>query len=93
VWRPRLEPFHGLARIRIVHAVLAADVAFQRILRRRAQNPLRRAHADPAYGDAARQAQAHNAFDRVSIEAPWLEVDTTEGYRPALSDIAAFVSA
>ena len=93
VWRPQLEPFDGLARIRIVHAVVAADVAFQRILRRKAQNPMRRAHADPAYRDAARQAQSHNAFDRVSIDAPWLEVDTTEGYRPALSDIVAFVSA
>jgi predicted kinase len=93
VWRPRLEPFDGVARIRIVHAVVAADVAFQRILRRKAQNPLRRAHADPAYGDAARQAEAHNGFDRVSIDAPWIEVDTTEGYRPALSDIGAFVSA
>ena len=92
VWRPRLEPFHGLARIRIVHAVVAADVAFQRILRRRAQNPLRRAHADPAYGDGARQAEAHNSFDRVSIGAPWIEVDTTDGYRPALSDVVAFIS-
>jgi predicted kinase len=93
VWRPRLEPFDGLARIRIVHAVVAADVAFQRIQRRKAQNPLRHAHADPACRDAANQVQAHNAFDRVSIDAPWLEVDTTAGYRPALGDIAAFVSA
>jgi hypothetical protein len=76
-----------------VHAVVAADVAFQRILRRTAQNPLRRAHADPTYGDAASQAQAHNAFDRVSIDAPWVEVDTAGGYRPALSDVVAFVSA
>ena len=54
---------------------------------------MRRAHADPVYGDAARQVQAHNAFDRVSIEAPRIEVDTTDGYRPALSDVVAFVSA
>jgi len=93
VWRPQLEPFRGLARIRVVHAVVTADVAFQRILRRRAANPLRRAHADPGYGDAASQAQAHNAFDRVSIDAPWIEVDTTDGYRPALGDIVAFVNA
>jgi predicted kinase len=92
VWSPRLEPFRGLARIRIVHAVVAADVAFQRIQRRKAQNSLRRAHADPGYGEAASQAEAHNAFDRVSIDAPWIEVDTTGGYRPALSDIVAFVS-
>lgn len=93
VWRPRLEPFRGLARIRIVHAVVAADVAFQRIMRRKAENPLRRAHADPANGDAAERARSHNAFDRVSIDAPWIEVDTTDGYRPALGDIVAFVNA
>jgi predicted kinase len=92
VWRPRLEPFRDLARIRIVHAVVAADLAFQRILRRKAQSPLRRAHADPAYGDAASQARAHNAFDRVSIDAPCIEVDTTDCYRPALGDIVAFVN-
>ncbi|HTZ29602.1 MAG TPA: AAA family ATPase [Streptosporangiaceae bacterium] len=93
VWRPRLEPFRGLARIRIVHTVVAADVAFQRIQRRKAQNPLRRAHADPGYGDAASQVEAHHAFDRVSIDAPWMEVDTTDGYRPALRDVVAFLSA
>ena len=93
VWRPRLEPFRGVARIRIVHAVVAADVASGRIQRRRAQNPLRRAHADPGYGDAAGQAEAHHAFDRVSIDAPWIEVDTTDGYRPAMGEVVAFVSA
>jgi predicted kinase len=93
VWRPQLEPFRGLARIRIVHAVVAAEVAFQRIQRRKAQNPLRRAHADPGYAEAVSQVEAHHAFDRVSIGAPWIEVDTTDGYRPALSDVVAFVSA
>jgi predicted kinase len=92
VWRPRLEPFHGLAHIRIVHAVVAADVAFQRILRRKEENLMRRAHADPAHGDAASRTRAHNAFDRVSIDAPWIEVDTTSGYRPALGAIVAFVN-
>jgi predicted kinase len=93
VWRPRLEPFRGLASIRVVHVVVAADVAFQRILRRKAQNAPRRAHADPGYADASSQAQAHNAFDRISIDAPWIEVDTTDGYRPALGDIVAFANA
>jgi hypothetical protein len=51
------------------------------------------AHADPAQGDAQSQARAHQAFDRVAIEEPWIEVDTTDGYRPALSDIVAFVNA
>ena len=92
VWRPRLEPLRGLARFRIVHCVVDADVAFQRSLRRRAENPLRRAHADPGRADAAEHALRHNAFDRVSVDAPWIEVDTTDGYRPGLGEIVAFVN-
>jgi len=80
VWRPRLEPLRSLARLRIVHCVVDADVAFQRSLRRRAQSPLRRVHADPGPGEAAERALRHNAFDRVAIDAPWIEVDTTDGY-------------
>ena len=87
VWRPRLEPLARLARIRVVHCVVSADVALARQLSR--GRGLRRAHADPAGpGTAARQA--HDAFNRVSIDAPWLEVDTTDGYRPGLDQILAF---
>jgi predicted kinase len=92
VWRPRLEPLRGLARFRIIHCVVDADVAFQRSLRRRADNPLRRAHADPDPAGAAEHALRHNAFERVSVDAPWIEVDTTDGYRPGLGEIVAFVN-
>jgi predicted kinase len=89
VWRPRLEPLARLARIRVVHCVVSADVALARQLSRGQDHPLRRAHADPAGpGTAARQA--HDAFNRVSIDTPWLEVDTTDGYRPGLDQILAF---
>jgi hypothetical protein len=67
-----------------------AEVAFGRSLRRREANPLRRAHADPGPADAAERARAHRAFDRLSLDAPWIEVDTTDGYAPALEDIVAF---
>jgi hypothetical protein len=53
---------------------------------------LRAAHADPGSGDAARSTQAHQAFNRVAVEAPWLEVDTTDGYQPGLGEIVAFAS-
>jgi len=92
VWRPRLEPLRDLARLRVVHCVVDADVAFQRSLRRRAENPLRRAHADPGRADAAEHALRHNAFGRISMDAPWIEVDTTDGYRPGLGEIVAFVN-
>lgn len=92
VWRPRLEPLRALARIRIVHCVVSADVAFERSLRRGEENPLRAAHADPGPADAARSARAHQAFSRVAVQAPWIEVDTTDGYRPRLRDVVAFAS-
>jgi predicted kinase len=92
VWRPRLEPLRNLAQLRIVHCMVGTGVAFERRLRRRGQNPLRLAHADPGPDDAAEHALGHNAFDRVSVEAPWIEVDTTDGYRPELKEIVAFVN-
>jgi predicted kinase len=92
VWRPRLAPLRDLAYLRIVHCTVGAEVAFARSLRRRQGNPLRRAHADPGPGDAAEHAQRHDAFDRVSVDAPWIEVDTSDGYRPAFSEIMAFVN-
>lgn len=92
VWRPRLEPLRGLAQIRIVHCLVPPDVAFERSLRRGQENPLRAAHADPGPGDAARSTQAHQAFNRVAVQAPWIEVDTTDGCRPGLGEIVAFAA-
>lgn len=93
VWRPRLEPLASLARIRVVHCTVRADVALERALRRGRDDPLRRAHADPGSGDAAEHDAAHREFRRVSVEAPWLEVDTTDGYRPSFGQILSFVNA
>ena len=90
IWRAGLEPLEGIARIRIVHCVVDAEVAFGRSLRRREGDPLRRAHADPGPADAAERARAHRAFDRLSLEAPSIEVDTTDGYVPGLEQIVAF---
>jgi predicted kinase len=92
LWRPGLEPLRNLAQIRIVHCTVDADTAFKRNLRRREENPLRLAHADPGPHEAAEHALGHNAFDRVSVDAPWIEVDTTDGYRPQLREIVAFVN-
>jgi predicted kinase len=92
VWRPRLEPLRGLAQFRIVHCVVGADVALERIRRRRADDPLRRAHVDSLALYDPTQQTGHETFDRVAIEAPAIEVDTSDGYRPGLDEILAFVS-
>jgi predicted kinase len=93
VWRPRLEPLRGLADLRVVHCVVSHEVAFRRILQRGQGNPVRRAHADPQRDhDVADFARHRDAFDRVSVQAPWIEVDTTDGYRPGLEEILRFVN-
>jgi predicted kinase len=97
VWRPRLEPLLGLAEIRIIHCAVGDDLAWRRILQRAQDHPLRhaqdhplrRAHADPVSEDVSRAA--HRAFTRVDMDAPTLEVDTADGYRPGLDQIVAFV--
>jgi predicted kinase len=82
VWRPRLTRLGDVAEIRIVHCIVNADVAHARTVERAAKDPLRRAHAAPSQ---------IGQFDRVSVDAPWIEVDTTDGYVPALSEVVAFV--
>jgi predicted kinase len=79
LWRPGLEPLRGLARVRIVHCTVQADVAFKRSLQRSEDNPLRLAHTDPRSYDADDFIGRHRAFDRVVVNAPWIEVDTTDG--------------
>lgn len=88
LWRPGLEPLRELAQLRIVHCTVDPDVALERTLRRRRENSVRRAHADPRPQAAA----AHNEFDRVSVDVPWIEVDTTDGYTPELDTVVAFVN-
>lgn len=92
IWRPRLEELSEHARLRVVHCVVSAGLAAERIARRRAAQPLRRAHADAGPEDAAAQARAHAGFRRVTVDAPWIEVDTAAGYRPALAEIVAFIN-
>jgi|HubBroStandDraft_6_1064221.scaffolds.fasta_scaffold292831_2 predicted kinase len=90
IWRTGLEPLAGIAQLRIVHCVADAEVAFRRSLRRREADPLRRAHADPGPADAAERVRSHRAFDWPSLDAPWIEVDTTDSYVPDLEEIVAF---
>jgi predicted kinase len=92
VWRPGLAPLRDLAQIRVVHCVTDAETASMRTLRRWQENPLRRAHADLQPREPTTRSPSTNAFERVSVDAPWIEVDTTDGYAPNLDEVVAFVN-
>lgn len=92
LWRPGLEALRGRAEIRIVHCSVGADVALARRLRRAAEDPVRAAHEPAAALDPVAHRRSHEGFDRVAVDAPWIEVDTTSGYAPALREIVAFAT-
>jgi predicted kinase len=90
VWRPRLEPLRGLVQLRVVHCTVAPDVAAARIIRREQDDPRRRVHASHLRDQAEREA-SHLAFRPVRIDAPALDVDTEDGYRPSFGLILSFI--
>jgi predicted kinase len=81
VWRKGLEPLGGLAEIRVVHCAVDPALAEARARRRGAR---------PVHPDALHRGVP---FDRVALAVPSIEVDTADGYRPGLGEIAAFVRA
>jgi predicted kinase len=92
VWRPRLTPLLPLARLRVVQCTASPEVAFRRMVRRRASSGVRAAHDDPGPTGEADYIRRHQEFDRLSLDAPWIEVDTTSGYRPTLDQVVAFIN-
>lgn len=89
VWRPRLEPLRGLVRLRVVHCTASAETALARIAQREQDSPLRRVHA--GLRDPAGREAAYRAFRPLRIDAPALEVDTEDGYRPSFGLILSFI--
>ena len=88
LWRQGLEPLAELVDLRIIHCEVEEGAARQRLTR------LRSAHGDrsPAVLEALAGGRPFADFDRISIPAPSIVVDTTEGYSPPLSEVVAFVS-
>lgn len=93
LWRPALEPLDDIAAIRIIRCTVAADVAHARIRHRATSDARRGAHDDHGLlRQLASGAQALDDFVSISLPAPTLRVDTTDGYDPAVPDIVAFVN-
>jgi predicted kinase len=81
LWRSGLEPMSELAKLRVVHCTVDVAAARTRIASRRAAaEPGRAAHAEILDLDSLEESFA--AFERISISAPSIVVDTTDGYSP-----------
>jgi predicted kinase len=88
VWRQGLEPLAELAQLRLVQCKVDAAVAHQRYVRRNA----RRAHAVIVGKELEDWQRAYSSFDRVSLPAPSIDVDTSDGYVPDVAEIVEFVN-
>lgn len=86
LWRQGLEPLLPMTDLRIVHCHADPVVARERIERRLAEAPGRKAHADRQLLESL-GTDGPQPFDAISIPAPSIRVDTTDGYRPLLDEI------
>jgi predicted kinase len=91
LWRRGLEPIAGLARLRIVQCHVDAAVGRER-RRAAAEAGAGKAHARLIGDDLEDWQRAYASFERLSIPAPSLDVDTTDGYAPGLTAIVEFVN-
>jgi hypothetical protein len=89
VWTPNLAPLASLAELRVVQCHTDAATARRRVAERVAT---RRVHTDDALLDALKQGDRYSGdFRRVAIQAPAIDVDTTDGYKPTIEELVAFV--
>ncbi len=86
IWRQGLAPLLGSADVRVVRCWVDDDRARERVLDRRAALATRVAHAD------FDQMPAPSTFVPISLDVPTLDVDTADGYSPALPEIVDFVA-
>jgi predicted kinase len=91
LWRHGLEPLTDTARLRIVQCHASPAVGRER--RRSAIDAGGQAAHAKIIGDETEDwERAYASFDRLSISAPSIDVDTTDGLRPALEEIIEFVN-
>ncbi len=94
LWRPGLEPLADLARLRIVRCHVDPAVSFERAAARAVVTQSRLSvHGDSTIGKGtADWARALESFEHISIPAPSVDVDTTDGYDPDLETLLDFVN-
>lgn len=90
LWRQGLDPLTELAELRVVQCHVDPRVGRER--RRAAHDAgAGKAHAQLIGEDVADWQRAYESFERLSLDAPSIDVDTTDGYAPSLVEIVGFV--
>lgn len=84
LWAQGLAHLDGLADLKVVRCGVDDDLARDRMRRRRAEQSTRAAHADLEH------LAGSTTFVSLTLDVPTVEVDTTAGYRPALSAVVEF---
>jgi predicted kinase len=91
LWKSGLEPLAELARLRIVQCHVHPAMARERREAASGEGS-GRFHAR-IIGDTIEDwEEAHAAFERLSLAAPSLDVDTSNGYAPEIGEILRFVN-
>jgi predicted kinase len=88
LWRSGLEPLTELAQLRIVQC--AVDPAVARARRDAGHQGGRTAHARIIGDEVEDWERAIASFERLSIDAPSFDIDTTDGYTPGFDEVVAF---
>ncbi|MDK9496137.1 AAA family ATPase [Streptomyces katrae] len=92
LWRPGLEPLMKIADLRIIRCTTPTAAIAQRITDRAHRDSHRAAHGDKALlADMKAGLYDPDQFVPISLDAPNLLVDTSDGYMPGMAEIQRFV--
>jgi predicted kinase len=89
LWDQGLAPLRGLCDLRVVRCSVPLDLLRARQRQRLADLPTRAAHADLAI---FRERGEEGGWDAIHLDVPTLDVDSSDGYRPGLDQIAHFAA-
>ncbi|MFK0050229.1 hypothetical protein ACIQU4_40240 [Streptomyces sp. NPDC090741] len=94
LWRTGLEPLTKIADLRIIRCTTPTPTIIERMTERADSDRHRAAHGDrQLLTDIAVGTSSPEEFVDISLDAPTLLVDTSDGYQPGTAEIGAFIRA
>ncbi|MEW1633532.1 AAA family ATPase [Streptomyces sp. NPDC093801] len=94
LWRPGLVPLAKIANLRIIRCTAPTPAIVERMTERADSDRHRAAHSDrQLLADIAAGTYVPEQFTDISLDAPTLLVDTSNGYQPGTPEIIAFIRA